>query len=69
MMRDNKNERTERDVVTLPLTHQELVVVSRCLGIAFEAELTDAADRQTIGLIRERIARFADRQGAWWDAP
>jgi hypothetical protein len=67
LMRDDQNERAERDVVALPLTHQELLVVIRCLDIASESERTDAADTRTIGFIRERIARFAERQGAWWD--
>jgi hypothetical protein len=68
-MPDNQNERAENDVVALPLTHQELLVVMRCLGIACETERIDAADKQTIRSIRERIARFAERQGAWWDGP
>jgi hypothetical protein len=70
MMRDNQNERAEKkDVVALPVTHQELLVVMRCLGTVCETEGIDAADKQTITSIRERIARFAERQGAWWDAP
>jgi hypothetical protein len=68
-MPDNQNERAENDVVALPLTHQELLVVMRCLGIACETERIDAADKQTIRSIRERIAGFAERQGAWWDGP
>ena len=67
LMRDNQNERAEKDVVALPLTHQELLLVMRCLCDASESERTDTADKQTIGFIRERIARFAERQGAWWD--
>jgi hypothetical protein len=65
-MRDNQNEQAEKDLVALPLTHHELTVVMRCLGFACESERTDA-DKQTVGLIRERIGRFAERQGAWWD--
>jgi hypothetical protein len=67
-MRNHSNERTgEKDLIALPLTPQELTVVTRCLGIACETERTDAGDKQTIGSIKERIARFAERQGAWWD--
>jgi hypothetical protein len=69
MTRDNPNERAEEDIVDLPLTHQELLVVMRCLGIVCETERMDAADKQTISSVRERIARFAERQGAWWDRP
>ena len=67
--RDNANGPLEKEIVSLPLTHRELLVVQRSLGVAREALATDAADKQTIGSIRERIARFAERQGAWWDMP
>jgi hypothetical protein len=66
-MRDNPNIRAEMDIVALPLTHHELTVVMRCLELACESERTDAAEKQTVGLIRERVWRFAERQGAWWD--
>ena len=66
-MRDNRNKRAEMDIVALPLTHHELIVVIGCLNVACESELTNAAEKQTVGLIRERIGRFAERHGAWWD--
>jgi hypothetical protein len=66
-MRDNRNARAETDVVALPLTHQELTVVMDCICMACEFARTEATDKQTISLIRERIVRFAERQGAWWD--
>ncbi len=69
MMRENQNQRTDKDVVALPLTNQELIVVIRCLVILCDTELIDAADKQTIASIQERIVRFAERQGAWWDRP
>jgi hypothetical protein len=69
IMRDNQDKRGETDIVALPLTHQELLVVIRCLGIASESGLIDAADKHFIGSIRDRIARFAERQGAWWNGP
>ncbi len=65
--RDNQNEWVEKDVVALPLTHQELTLVVLCLCVACESARTDAADKRMIGAIRERIGRFAERQGAWWD--
>jgi hypothetical protein len=65
--RDDQNERAEEDVVALPLTLQEVAAVTRCLRIACESERTHAGNRQTFGLIKERIVRFAERQGAWWD--
>ena len=65
--RENQNQRAEKEFVALPLTHQELTVVMRGLVVAGESERTDPADKLTIGLIRQRIARFAERQGAWWD--
>ena len=43
------------------------LVVMNCLVIACESESTDATDKQIAGVIRARIARFAERQGAWWD--
>lgn len=66
---DNRNEPFEKEVVAMPLTHRELLVVMRSLGVACESQRTDVTDKQTIGLIRKRIARFAERQGAWWDRP
>jgi hypothetical protein len=35
--------------------------------MACEFARTEATDKQKISLIRERIVRFAERQGAWWD--
>ena len=64
--RGNQNERAERDIVALPLTYHELTVVIRFLGAISESERTDS-DKHTVDLIRERIARFSERQGAWWD--
>jgi hypothetical protein len=67
LMRDNRIEQAEKDLVALPLTHPELLLVMRCLCDASESERTDIAQKQTMVFIRERIARFAERQGAWWD--
>jgi len=67
LMRDNQDVRPEDDNVALPLTLRELLVVMNCLVIACESESTDATDKQIAGVIRARIARFAERQGAWWD--
>lgn len=69
MTRDNQNAEPQKDVIALPLTLHELSVVMRSLGMARESERTDAAARQAIDAILERIDRFAQRQGAWWDAP
>jgi len=66
---DDRNGPLEKEVVALPLTHRELLVVMRNLGVAHESQCTDVTEKQTIGSIRERIARFAERQGAWWDMP
>ena len=65
--RENRNQRTEKDFVALPLTHQELTVVMRGLVVARESERTDPADKPMIGPITDRIVRFAERQGACWD--
>jgi hypothetical protein len=67
LMRDNQDKRPEDDNVALPLTHRELLVVMQCLVIACESERIDATDKRIAGVIRARIARFAERQGAWWD--
>ena len=66
---DNQHEPLEKETVALPLTHRELLVVMRSRGVARESQRIDATEKQTIGSIRERIARFAERQGAWWDMP
>ena len=66
---DDGNGPLEKEVVALPLTHRELLVVMRSLGVARESQRTDVTEKQAIGSIRERIARFAERQGAWWDMP
>ena len=66
-MRGNQDKRPEDDNVALPLTHRALVVVMNCLVIACESERTDATDKHIAGVIRARIARFAERQGARWD--
>lgn len=68
-MRANPNEQPEEDIITLPLTPEELLVVMRCMVIACESERVNDADRKTAGNIKDRIARFAERQGAGWDYP
>jgi len=68
-MRRKNEEQVEKDVAYLPLTHHELLVVTRCLDIACELTHADSADKHTAGLIRDRIVRFAERQGAKWDSP
>ena len=68
-MRRKNEEPVEKGVVYLPLTHHELLVMTRCLDIACESAHADPADKHTAGLIRDRIVRFAERQGASWDSP
>jgi hypothetical protein len=68
-MEENATQLPEKDIIALPLTHEELVVLMRCLVIASESERIDETDRERAGNIKGRIARFAERQGAWWDHP
>jgi hypothetical protein len=55
MVRDKQDDRV--DVVTLPLTQQELLVVMTCLDIACESERIDATDKQTAGIIRRKYCQ------------
>jgi hypothetical protein len=62
-------ERPEPSVVALPLTLQELSALAQFLVAVGESERTEIANKHVIDSIRDRIARFAERQGAWWDTP
>ena len=68
-MRENPKQQPNKDIISLPLTREELLVVMRCLVIASESERIDDADRERAGDIKGRIVRFSERQGAWWDHP
>jgi hypothetical protein len=59
---DRLRERPEINVVALPLTLKELQELTQFLA------RTEIADKQVIA-IKDRIGRYAIRQGAWWDAP
>jgi hypothetical protein len=59
----------EDDVVAMPLSLDELLVLMRSLKTAQESEHTKTADKEVISRITNRIARFAERQGAYWDKP
>jgi hypothetical protein len=69
IMEKNPNERPETDIIRLPLTHHELLVLMRCLVIASESDRIEDADKQKVGDIKDRVVRFSERQGAWWDLP
>jgi hypothetical protein len=43
MTPDEQNERMEKDVVALPLTHHEVLVVMHCVGMASKSERTNDA--------------------------
>jgi hypothetical protein len=58
---------SENDFISMPLRRSELVMLMRWLVIAFESERTNASDKEVITELRDRINRFAERQGAWWD--
>ncbi len=60
---------TEEDVVAMPLSLDELLVLMRSLTTALESERTKTADKEVISRIKRRIGRFAERQGAFWDKP
>ena len=61
----------EEDVVAMPLSLDELLVLMRSLTTALESERTNTADKdkEVISRIKCRIGRFAERQGAFWDKP
>ncbi len=59
---------TEDDVVAMPLSLDELLVLMRSLTETPESERTNAADKQ-VPRINRRIGRFAERQGAFRDKP
>ena len=59
----------ENDIVEMPLSFDDLLVLMRCLKTGLESEQTKTSDREVISQVKERIARFVERQGAFWDKP
>jgi hypothetical protein len=59
----------EDEIVQMPLKLTELMVLMRSLKTAQESGQTKTADNEVITKLIGRIARFADRQGAYWDEP
>ena len=52
---------------SLPLTATELIALFKLLHEACESDKLEASPKAILTSIRNRISRFADRQGAWWD--
>ena len=57
----------ESNFIALPLTPEETIVLTKALVAACRSETGDLADKQMLSTIRDRILRWAERQGAWWD--
>ena len=55
------------DETAMPLRITELPALMRCLKAALEMEKINAADKEILRKMCDRINRFAERQGAWWD--
>jgi hypothetical protein len=57
----------ELDELPMPITSCELIVLTKCLKAASDSEQFTEPDKEVIRRMRERIGRYAERQGAWWD--
>jgi hypothetical protein len=53
--------------IGLRLTPQELIVLSKNLAGVRKSDQIETADKQILDGIFNRVVRWAERQGAWWD--
>jgi hypothetical protein len=62
-------ERSAADAIipSMPMRLNELVVLMRCLKVAFESERISEGDKTVVQELMRRINLFAARQGGWWD--
>jgi len=51
----------------MPLTSQELIVLSSSLLAALKSEQFEETDKEVIRKMVVRIDRYAERQGAYWE--
>jgi len=51
----------------MPLTSQELIVLSKSLLAALKSEQFEETDKEVIRKMVVRIDRYAERQGAYWE--
>jgi len=51
----------------MPLRLSELAVLMRCLTAAVKLEGFSDKEKGVATQLMQRIERFAERQGAWWD--
>ena len=53
--------------IGLRLTQQELIVLTKNLSGVRRSDQIETADKQILDGIFNRVVRWAERQGAWWD--
>ena len=53
--------------IGLRLTQQELIVLTKNLPGVRRSDQIETADKQILDGIFNRVVRWAERQGAWWD--
>ena len=57
----------EQRGLPMPLTSQELIVLSSSLLAALKSEQFEETDKEVIRKMVVRIDRYAERQGAYWE--
>ncbi|HLK05838.1 MAG TPA: hypothetical protein VKT53_15475 [Candidatus Acidoferrum sp.] len=57
----------KRIIPPMPLRLSELAVLMRCLTAAVKLEGFSDKEKGVATQLMQRIERFAERQGAWWD--
>jgi hypothetical protein len=65
--RGKHSEEPEIKFISLPLTSSELLELFKTLENSCRSEQAEIAKKEVLCAIRDRILRFAVRQGAWWD--
>lgn len=57
----------EENIPPMPLRLSELAVLMRCLMSASESEGLSDKEKDVAKQLAQRINRFAEGQGTWWD--
>jgi hypothetical protein len=57
----------EHQELPMPLTSKELLVLMQCLNVALQSEQMIEGDKEVVRKMKSRIARYAERQGAYWE--
>ena len=65
--RQGAENETSVDFIGLRLTQQELIVLTKNLSGVRRSDQIETADKQILDVIFNRVVRWAERQGAWWD--